>query len=929
MSHRNRRAILVEQLEHRTLLSAAPPLDVKFPGIDAPTDTQMMGVFAPPPDCALAVGPSNVVTVVNTVVSIYSTAGVLQSEQTINEFFGLGPPQNTFDAPRLTDPQIFYDPNSSRFVMTITAWDNNVPQPWSKVYIAASKTSNPADGWFPTFIDTTHLVTANDENGNPQTVTEFLDQPVFAVTGDNVYICGTNGWVAGNKGYAASSEILIIPKLPLYSSGVATASFIDTQYTGLSAVQPYDDLPSGIGEYLLAGSALYVLGPGTANPSLTFVGSLLPAINGDIVSVAPASPLKGSNISIGENSSRRPVYRNGKIYSAITVGGLGNNGGSFPGATANDKTDPTVMWFEYRAPTSGAQTTLANWTLADWGVEGGEDISSHTRTGYPEVAVDSFGDLALGFSATGNNLYAGAYYAVHLATDPPHALSASGVLQEGLGTYGDPGNTALYASSPNAYFERWGDYSGMAVAPDGSFWAFNEYANMPRSGIANDMNWATAVGQFHVPTPTPVDRTVITGTDQNDHFTVSYDESNEDFQWYYFVTNRDDNGNIVAQWQLPSDPVEIDGLGGNDVLTIESTEFVSAVPNGWSFDGGTGTNTLVLEQGNNQAVHVNALGLSQGNETIFDSNVQSIQAEGSPGDDTLIVDASLGSIAAPGGVSFDGAGGNNIVRVLGSTSADVISVNGSTSNTGQITTQVFTSTSSVTYSNTAEIDYINGGGGHDSLTVSGATPVSLPAVAGSGFNPLFFSNLSIAAGAKLLTQASDAYVDRTVLVIDSGGFSLDPAGTLDLANNSMIVNDATAGHAATVASINGLIDAAAQTDPTTYNPRWTGTGITSSLLVGASGVDIYHSVGVADNATLRELQKTTFAGQVVDINSIFVGYVLTGDSNLDGKADFSDFLNLQTNYHHPGTWQTGDFNHDGYVDINDYNVFNHNYGQSL
>jgi hypothetical protein len=57
---------------------------------------------------------------------------------------------------------------------------------------------------------------------------------------------------------------------------------------------------------------------------------------------------------------------------------------------------------------------------------------------------------------------------------------------------------------------------------------------------------------------------------------------------------------------------------------------------------------------------------------------------------------------------------------------------------------------------------------------------------------------------------------------------------------------------------------------------------------------------------------------------------LAGDTNVDGKVDFSDLLTLAQNYGATGaTWEKGDFNADGTVDFGDLLALAQDYGQSV
>ena len=50
-----------------------------------------------------------------------------------------------------------------------------------------------------------------------------------------------------------------------------------------------------------------------------------------------------------------------------------------------------------------------------------------------------------------------------------------------------------------------------------------------------------------------------------------------------------------------------------------------------------------------------------------------------------------------------------------------------------------------------------------------------------------------------------------------------------------------------------------------------------------------------------------------------------GDTDLNRKVDFTDFLQLSHHYGQTGTWATGDFNGDGTVDFPDFLALSRNY----
>jgi len=69
----------------------------------------------------------------------------------------------------------------------------------------------------------------------------------------------------------------------------------------------------------------------------------------------------------------------------------------------------------------------------------------------------------------------------------------------------------------------------------------------------------------------------------------------------------------------------------------------------------------------------------------------------------------------------------------------------------------------------------------------------------------------------------------------------------------------------------------------------------------------------------------------VDADAVLVRYTLSGDSNVDGKVDLTDFTFLAANFNKSSgaTWLQGDYNYDGKVDLTDFTFLAANFNQSL
>jgi hypothetical protein len=134
------------------------------------------------------------------------------------------------------------------------------------------------------------------------------------------------------------------------------------------------------------------------------------------------------------------VWRNNNLYTCNTI--KPTVGVDLPQATAH--------W--YRIDT----VALAALAIADQGNVGAEDLGAATHTMMPAVNVDKCDNMAIGFSASGPTIYAGAYYATRLLTDPAGTIGATMPLALGLDPTSAPsGNTAASRQDGSGLSARW------------------------------------------------------------------------------------------------------------------------------------------------------------------------------------------------------------------------------------------------------------------------------------------------------------------------------------------------------------------------------------------------------------------------------------------------------------------------------------------
>ena len=178
-------------------------------------------------------------------------------------------------------------------------------------------------------------------------------------------------------------------------------------------------------------------------------------------------PQPGTTTTVDAMSDRllyRLQYRNFGDYEAMVV----------THTVDVDGTDHAgLRWYEIRNPGSSPSIYQQGTYAPD---------SNHRWMG--SVALDSAGNLALGFSVTGPSTFPSIRYTGRLATDPPNVMTL-GESDLMVGT-GSQTNTS----------GRWGDYSSMVVDPvdDCTFWYTQEYY-----AVTSDAGWQTRIGAFSLP----------------------------------------------------------------------------------------------------------------------------------------------------------------------------------------------------------------------------------------------------------------------------------------------------------------------------------------------------------------------------------------------------------------------------------------------
>jgi hypothetical protein len=177
-------------------------------------------------------------------------------------------------------------------------------------------------------------------------------------------------------------------------------------------------------------------------------------------------PQKGTFQGLDALSDRlmqRLAYRNFGDHESLVVNHTVDVGDDHAG----------IRWYELRNPRGGP-------FIAQQGTFAPDD--DHRWMG--SIAMDGNGDMALGYSVSGPDLYPSIRYTGRLAEDP------LGQMTMGEGTIVAGGGSQTHPLA------RWGDYSSMTVDPldDCTFWYTQEY--YPET---TERGWHTRVGAFTFP----------------------------------------------------------------------------------------------------------------------------------------------------------------------------------------------------------------------------------------------------------------------------------------------------------------------------------------------------------------------------------------------------------------------------------------------
>ena len=384
-----------------------------FPGAFSGTEA--------PANCDLAVGPNDIVQVLNGKVAFYAKDGTLEFQTDAASFFsGLA------DTPVPQEPQADYDESSGRFFLVFL--ENDVSAEVCNILLAVSDDGDPSGAW------SLYKFDAVEDTGD---LRRWMERPSLGLDANGLCVTGTR--YTYGTGAATGSSFYVIQKAPLLAGGTATVVHIRDGIHEHAHVGESLGLPGSyiFGATQIAPSQLRVYrvrDSGTPNPVVNFTEPTFANPQ------PPPPPVPSTGGALLETQTDQVVgvwCRDNRFVVAKNS------------LVGSDRSGVRVQIYDTDTWDTGELVPITN------GLVSGPSTSYFV----PAAAINKWGDLGIACSASSTSVTS-------------DLVCVGRVPSDGVAYFSPP--LTLVSASGGPYTDsRWGRYFGIDVDPvDGeTFWA--------------------------------------------------------------------------------------------------------------------------------------------------------------------------------------------------------------------------------------------------------------------------------------------------------------------------------------------------------------------------------------------------------------------------------------------------------------------------
>lgn len=446
-----------EELVNSSVLEGPDPVLQSTQGgnrFDVEINDNFSGIYntysVAPPDTDGDVSLNHYMQMVNNGFAIWDKDGNLLygPAHTITLWEGFeGPWSGTNDG----DPIVVFDEYAGRWVASQFSLPFRPSGPFYEL-VAVSATDDPTGEWYRYAFEFEHMP----------------DYPKFGVWNDGYYFT-INQFI--NASQWAGAGVVALDREAMISGDP------DAQMVFFDLGQNYGSLLPSDADGVIAppeGAPAYFVNMGNNilrvwETDIDWENTNNSTIN--LVTTIATQPFSSQNISIEQPETSQELstlagrlmfrlqYRNFSDYEVMVTNHTVNAGGGRAG----------VRWYELRKYDD-------EWTMHQQGTYAPDDGENRWMG---SVAMNEYGDIAVGYSVSSSNTYPSIRIAGQSA-----ANSGTGIL--------DISETSIFeGQNSQTGVNRWGDYAKMSVDPTNnqSFWFTTEYSN-------GGWNWATQIASF-------------------------------------------------------------------------------------------------------------------------------------------------------------------------------------------------------------------------------------------------------------------------------------------------------------------------------------------------------------------------------------------------------------------------------------------------